>query len=137
ALRRRRAHLGARRGGAGGRRARPAGVSPEAALASAARRQRVLDLALVAGLVVVLLLIAANTRLAYLNTQRLYQASQEANHFRQVLAALRDLLSLMKDAETGQRGFLLTGDEAYLEPYERAVRIVPAGLAALDRLTHT
>jgi len=112
-------------------------VSPEGALASAARRQRVLDLALVAGLVVVLLLIAANTRLAYLNTQRLYQASQEANHSRQVLAALRDLLSLMKDAETGQRGFLLTGDEAYLEPYERAVRIVPAGLAALDRLTHT
>lgn len=34
-----------------------------------------------------------------------------------VLGSANDLLSAMKDAETGQRGFLLTGDEAFLEPY--------------------
>jgi len=32
------------------------------------------------------------------------------------------LLSTVRDAETGQRGYLLTGDEAYLEPYHRALR---------------
>jgi PAS domain S-box-containing protein len=31
-----------------------------------------------------------------------------------------DTLSILKDAETGQRGYLLTGDETYLAPYERA-----------------
>ena len=34
-----------------------------------------------------------------------------------VLTAGTDLLSALKDAETGERGFLLTGDAAYLQPY--------------------
>ncbi len=33
----------------------------------------------------------------------------------------KKLLSAMRDTETGQRGFLLTGDEAFLEPYRRGV----------------
>jgi CHASE3 domain sensor protein len=33
---------------------------------------------------------------------------------------LDHLLSTLKDAETGQRGFLLTGQDSYLEPYEAA-----------------
>ncbi len=35
----------------------------------------------------------------------------------EVLRQMESLLSTVKDAETGQRGYLLTGDEAYLEPY--------------------
>ena len=38
---------------------------------------------------------------------------------------LSRVLSLMQDAETGQRGYLLTGDEAYLQPYEEAVAPLP------------
>ena len=35
-------------------------------------------------------------------------------------------MSVLKDMETGQRGYLLTGSEAYLEPYLRgADRIRP------------
>ncbi|MBK5957603.1 histidine kinase [Rhodoplanes elegans] len=41
---------------------------------------------------------------------------------RQQRAALADLRSLMQDAETGQRGYLLTAEDAYLGPYERARR---------------
>jgi hypothetical protein len=36
-----------------------------------------------------------------------------------VKSALDDLLAAITDAETGQRGFLITGDPQYLEPYER------------------
>ena len=36
-----------------------------------------------------------------------------------------ELLSVLKDAETGQRGFILTGKEQYLEPYTRAVLAIP------------
>jgi PAS domain S-box-containing protein len=38
-----------------------------------------------------------------------------------IVGELKDGLSTVKDAETGQRGYLLTGDEKYLEPYEQAL----------------
>ena len=41
----------------------------------------------------------------------------------------------IKDAETGQRGFLLTGEEKYLEPYQAAIRLVPAHATRLRELT--
>ncbi|TPG52490.1 PAS domain S-box protein [Roseomonas nepalensis] len=44
------------------------------------------------------------------------------------------LLSDLRDAETGQRGFLLTGRESYLQPYEEAVRGLNGRLAGLVRL---
>jgi diguanylate cyclase (GGDEF)-like protein len=37
-----------------------------------------------------------------------------------------DLLSMLRGAETGQRGFIITGDEAYLQPYYAAVAALPA-----------
>ena len=45
----------------------------------------------------------------------------ESARIRQASEKLRLLLSLLKDAEIGQRGYLLTGDTAYLEPYTEAV----------------
>ncbi len=44
------------------------------------------------------------------------------------------LLSSLKDVETGQRGFLLTGDEAYLAPYDEALPRLRSQLAALRAL---
>ena len=41
------------------------------------------------------------------------------------------LLSSLKDAETGQRGFLLTADELYLNPYRQALIDIPVTLNAL------
>jgi PAS domain S-box-containing protein len=43
------------------------------------------------------------------------------------------LLSLMKDVETGQRGFALAGDDAYLEPYRSAVTAIPGALAEVRK----
>lgn len=40
-----------------------------------------------------------------------------------------ELLSRLKDAETAQRGYLVTGDRAFLEPYEPARRDIAARLA--------
>ena len=42
-------------------------------------------------------------------------------HTHQVRTELADLLSELKDAETGQRGYVITGDESYLEPYKSAL----------------
>ena len=42
-------------------------------------------------------------------------------HSHQVRTELADLLSELKDAETGQRGYVITGDDSYLEPYQAAL----------------
>ena len=39
-------------------------------------------------------------------------------HTHEVLDALEQLISTLKDAETGQRGYLITGEPRYLDPYE-------------------
>ncbi|MDD5543525.1 MAG: CHASE3 domain-containing protein, partial [Acidobacteriia bacterium] len=48
--------------------------------------------------------------------------------------SVETLLSDLRDAETGQRGFLLTAEERYLEPYNRAVQSIPNDLAKLKSL---
>ena len=74
-----------------------------------------------------------------IHTQVLMQQLSEANwrvvHTHQVLEGLERLVSLLKDAETGQRGFLLTGEGRYLEPYTAASGRIPRELDALSSLT--
>src|ERR1700749_2018612 len=45
---------------------------------------------------------------------------------------LKSLSALLSDAETGQRGFLLTADEKYLAPYAAAVDKIPAVYRELE-----
>ena len=51
-----------------------------------------------------------------------------------VLDRLAALLSALQDAETGERGFLITGDESYLEPYTNGRAAFPGTLASLRGL---
>ncbi len=51
-----------------------------------------------------------------------------------VFRTLESLLSSTQDIETGQRGYLLSGNEAYLEPYNRGLSEVRPMLDTLDRL---
>jgi CheY-like chemotaxis protein/CHASE3 domain sensor protein len=56
-------------------------------------------------------------------------------HTLEVMQRVDGLLSSLKDAETGQRGYLLTGRESYLEPYDNARANIPGQLQQLRRLT--
>ena len=51
------------------------------------------------------------------NTQQLSERNGWVIHTRETIQAAETCLSYLKDAETGQRGFLLTGTDKYLEPY--------------------
>ena len=53
---------------------------------------------------------------------------------RLVIEHLNRLLGSVTEAETGQRGYLLVGREAYLEPYHAAVAVIHNELAAIDEL---
>ena len=53
----------------------------------------------------------------------------------QVMDATRDLLLAAEDAETGQRGFVITGDDSFLSPYIRASeRTIPERLSAMETM---
>ena len=75
-----------------------------------------------------MLAIIAVVIIALLSYQSLQAAAESARNLArsvEVLAELESLLSTMKDAETGQRGYLLSGDESYLEPYNNARAALP------------
>jgi methyl-accepting chemotaxis protein len=54
---------------------------------------------------------------AYLNTGKLLSDSKWVTHSNEVKNNITSVLSAMQDAETGQRGFIITGNESYLVPY--------------------
>ncbi|MGX5804998.1 CHASE3 domain-containing protein [Bradyrhizobium sp. Arg314] len=87
-------------------------------------------LPLLAGFAIVALIIAARAILA--ETQIADRdASREAIEAQQLLSSL---LSLVQDAETGQRGYLLTGEKNYLLPYQHAVDALPAMLKRVGEM---
>ncbi|MGV3601655.1 MAG: response regulator [Dyadobacter fermentans] len=57
---------------------------------------------------------------SYYSTQKLINNSELVNHTNEVLIEAEAIISHMKDAETGQRGFLITADPQFLTPYEGA-----------------
>ncbi len=56
-------------------------------------------------------------------------------HTQDVMLEINTLESLLKDAETGQRGYLYTGEARYLEPYNSAITEIPAHIDRLAGLT--
>ncbi|HEX2972861.1 MAG TPA: ATP-binding protein [Tepidisphaeraceae bacterium] len=73
-----------------------------------------------------------STMVIYWMGQQVNTATQAAIRSRDLLAALEDTLATLISAETGQRGYLLTGDGQYLEPYHVALDRIPKDLAELD-----
>src|SRR6476620_3925308 len=52
---------------------------------------------------------------------------------REGIARLEQLESVLKDAETGQRGLIITGDESYLRPFNESTERLPAHLRKLRK----
>jgi len=62
------------------------------------------------------------------------RALADIDEAQQIRGTLNQILQNMLDAETGQRGFLLTGEAAYRQPYDIAVKQVDGNLATLRQL---
>jgi methyl-accepting chemotaxis protein len=56
------------------------------------------------------------------------------DHTFQVMSGIDNVLLRLQDAETGQRGFIITGDEAYLAPFKSAEQELSDALAGLGRM---
>jgi PAS domain S-box-containing protein len=85
--------------------------------------------------VVVLLIIGIVGIQSYLEIQRLIESNSWVIHTHEVNEKLEHVLSLLKDAETGQRGFVLTGEDSYLEPYNAANTDTQKDIEAVTALT--
>src|SRR6266436_757967 len=72
---------------------------------------------------------------SYRNTARFAEASEWRKHTYEVLRNLDETVARLVDAETGQRGYLLTGDEAYFEPYSAAIKNIDQTIGNLKSLT--
>ncbi|MEG3858614.1 sensor histidine kinase [Microcoleus sp. herbarium12] len=87
-----------------------------------------------AGIGIALGLLIFNAATSYRNTLKLVENEAWVSHTHRVLTELEATLSTVKDAETGQRGYLLTGEERYLEPYHSAIARVNVQVARLQQL---
>jgi signal transduction histidine kinase len=83
---------------------------------------------------VIIAVLAVNAIISYRSTWTLIDSGRILTHTYDVLNALAVVLSTLKDAETGQRGFLITGDEKYLEPYNEALSRIDGDMERLSTL---
>ena len=77
------------------------------------------------------LLILATAAVALVQGNRLHRRIDRGDDVQQSVDALREFSRVLVDMETGQRGYLLTGDITYLAPYRDAERKLPELVAHL------
>src|SRR4030095_14212106 len=75
---------------------------------------------LIIGFGISLLLLIISAVASYVSIHNLLKSADQVNHTNEVQKKVEGVLSILRDAETGQRGYLLTGDEVFLEPYNGA-----------------
>lgn len=72
---------------------------------------------------------------SYQNTVRFAESSSWRQHTYEVLRNIDATVAGLVDAETGQRGYLLTGEPSYLEPYRAATKHIDRAIGNLKSLT--
>jgi CHASE3 domain sensor protein len=81
---------------------------------------------------VVLLIVAVS---GFISTANLVANDLMVSHTHEVRQEIAHLQGRLVDAETGQRGFLITGEDVFLEPYHAALSDIDASIARLKKLT--
>ncbi|SDL69609.1 PAS domain S-box-containing protein [Franzmannia pantelleriensis] len=66
--------------------------------------------------------------------QALLDANAEVNHSLELITVIQDLQLTLQDVETGERGYVITGQAAYLQPYHQALERVSAERESLQQL---
>ncbi|MHB8743447.1 MAG: CHASE3 domain-containing protein [Sulfuricaulis sp.] len=83
----------------------------------------------------ILLILFILAGISYQNTKKNDETAQWVTHTYMVISSLWEVKSLLQDAETGQRGYLITGEASYLEPYRNALQRIDGSIENLKDLT--
>ena len=90
---------------------------------------------LYAGFAVALAILLVISIVAYKGTTSLVNNQGDVTHTHEVLGGLEVIVGSLKDAETGQRGYLITGEDRYLEPYTAGIAIIDGEVDRVASLT--
>ena len=90
---------------------------------------------LYAGFGIALLIVGIISLVAFRGTQSLVKNQSDVNQTHDVLEELEHIVASLKDAETGQRGFLITGEDRFLEPYDAGIGVLDEHIASVQSLT--
>jgi signal transduction histidine kinase/DNA-binding response OmpR family regulator/CHASE3 domain sensor protein len=82
-----------------------------------------------------LLLLIISSVASFFSIQNLLSSAYWVDHTNQVILKLESTVSFLKDAETGQRGFLLSGNDEFLQPYQGAYDSAMANIQEVKQLT--
>lgn len=93
------------------------------------------DRPLVLGIVLVLALILASAVVSAYNVHRLRKDSELVDHTHRVISRLEAVMEAVRDAESGQRGYVITGDPKYLDPYRETAAVVEDFVQQVEQLT--
>ncbi|MEJ5147063.1 MULTISPECIES: response regulator [unclassified Sphingobacterium] len=81
-----------------------------------------------------LVLLLASSTASYISIKEQINNRTKVDHSRRVIASANKILNDLQNAETGQRGFHLTGKEAFLEPYINSQKSLPQALILTKEL---
>ena len=87
------------------------------------------------GVVALAAVLIGSAAVAWLNLRAFRADAALVSHTQDVLDSTLQTLNALVDAETGERGFLITGAEEFLEPYKLASARVKQQLSRLSSLT--
>jgi len=89
---------------------------------------------LVIGFILILTILLINAGISYWNVHRMRQNQVRLTQTYEVLDEIQDTLNLAIEAETGTRGYIITGKESYLTPYQYALDSAAEHFRTLERL---
>src|SRR6185503_421977 len=87
------------------------------------------------GFLAIVLVLVVGVVVALANVATVYRAASAVAHTNDVKGQLQALLASLIDAETGERGYIITGRDSYLEPYTRGVAATATEIGRVRQLT--
>jgi PAS domain S-box-containing protein len=90
---------------------------------------------IVAGFGLALLMLIVISVVSHRSTTQLVETARSVAHTRAVLEKLEAVLAQLASAETGARGYIVAGEERYLEPSRAAIAVIDQEVKELRRLT--
>lgn len=88
-----------------------------------------------AGFILSTLILFIAAFLSFRNSEKFNATNQMVKHTQEVLYEFEQVLVSCVDAETGERGYIITGNESYLEPYDRSKNELSAHIEKIKTLT--
>ena len=87
------------------------------------------------GFLIVVISVILSIYISYNNSKKIIESEGWVIHTQEVLTQLENIEARLLDLETGQRGFLITGKESYLEPFNSSLAIIYNELELLREKT--